>query len=145
MWHLFETAPLYPDPTVRITQTSSTPPVHTHSGSPGRFVLLLSRYTLPSRLVHTCSGRGPRRQHFPSDLSADAGPLQQPNIREYFQPLPAHQRAQRNSVIFTTHIHYTYLRYVSITYLYMNRGISFYDHLQSLCSSAMQFDCTLTI
>ena len=42
MWHLLETARLYPDPTGRITQTSSTPPVHTHSGSPGRFVLLLS-------------------------------------------------------------------------------------------------------
>ena len=43
MWHPLETAPLYPDPTVRITQISFTSPVHTHSGSPGRFVLLLSR------------------------------------------------------------------------------------------------------
>ena len=34
MWHLFETAPLYPDPTVRITQISSTPPVPTTAALP---------------------------------------------------------------------------------------------------------------
>ena len=33
-WHLFETAPLYPDPTVRITQISSTPPVPTTAALP---------------------------------------------------------------------------------------------------------------
>ena len=34
MWHLFETALLYPDPTVRITQISSTPPVPTTAALP---------------------------------------------------------------------------------------------------------------
>jgi len=38
MWHLFETAPLYPDPTVRITQISSTPPVPTTAALPVDYV-----------------------------------------------------------------------------------------------------------